>query len=220
MISPFAGRRLPSRPTAEAGPVCSSARLPRAPRSAQPSAAGRVLTTPGRDRRVAAMRRRRSPCGSHGLRPHPRARLHLPKPLRSPLHSPALPRCSARTRSALSPASATAAPPVEFTVGAPPRPAIKRTQLRLTLRHLVLAVVTPLSQGRAFFALRRRQPWRRRARPPWNASFFPSSTLPSCLLAFATSLRTPCARPLALTRPAMAAGPLVEPRHRDVSASA
>ena len=39
MISPFAGRRLPSRPTAEAGPACSSARLPCALRSAQPSAA-------------------------------------------------------------------------------------------------------------------------------------------------------------------------------------
>ena len=166
------------------------------------------------------MRRRHSPRGSHGLHPLPRARLHLPKPLRSPLHSPALPRYSARTRSALSPASATAAPPVEFAAGAPPRPAIKRTQLRPPLRHLVLAVVTPLSQGRAFFALRRRQPWRRRARPPWNASFFPSSTLPSCLLAFATSLRTPCARPLALTRSATTAGPLVEPRRRGVSTPA
>ena len=37
MISPFAGRRLPSRPTAEAGPACSSAHLPRAPRSACPA---------------------------------------------------------------------------------------------------------------------------------------------------------------------------------------
>ena len=38
MISPFAGRRLPSRPTDEAGPACSSASLPCAPRSVQPSA--------------------------------------------------------------------------------------------------------------------------------------------------------------------------------------
>ena len=113
-----------------------------AQRCTAPVPARRVPTTPGRDRRVMAMRRRRSPHGSHGLRPLPRARLHLPKPLRSPLHSPALPRCSARTRSALSPASATAAPPAESAVGAPPRPAIKRQQLRLALRHLVLAVVT------------------------------------------------------------------------------
>ena len=111
-------------------------------------------------------------------------------------------------------------PAGRFAAGAPPWPAIKRTQLRLALRHLVLAVVTPLSQGRAFFALRRRQPWRRRARPPWNASFFSSSTLPSCLLAFATSLRTPCARPLALTRSTTTAVPLAEPRRRGVSTPA
>ena len=147
-----------SRPGLQQRPPPARPAFGPAQRCAAPIPAPCVPTTPGRDRRVAAMCRRRSPRGSHSLRPLPRARLHLPKPLRSPLHSPTLPRCSARMRSALSPASATTAPPVKFTAGAPPRPAIKRTQLRLALRHLVLAVVTPLSQGRAFFVLRRRQP--------------------------------------------------------------
>ena len=66
-----------------------------------------------------------------------------------------------------------------------------------------------MSQGSAFFALCRRQPWRRRARPPWNASFLPS-TLSSCLLKFGTRLQTPRAHPLALTRPATTTGPLAE----------
>ena len=56
-----------------------------------------------RDRRVATMRRRRPPRGSHGLPPLPRARLHLLSPRRSTLHSPALPLCFAHTELALSP---------------------------------------------------------------------------------------------------------------------
>ena len=93
----FAVRRLASGPRpkpAQRSPRAAPAHLA----SAQPSAlapsparrARRRATPPtasGRSRRVATMRRRRPPRGSHGLTLHPRARLHLPKPVRSLAHS-------------------------------------------------------------------------------------------------------------------------------------
>ena len=108
MFSPFAGRRLLSRPTAKAGSAYRRACRSRAPCLAQPSSrvwptprrvwpalrrvvpAHRVPTAPEHDRRVATMRRQRPPRGSHGLPPFPRARLHLLPPLRPRFRTPAL----------------------------------------------------------------------------------------------------------------------------------
>ena len=103
-ISFFLGRRLVSRPTAEAGPVkprAAPARLaPALPsalaclRARSPAGAPRrVPTASGRARRVAALRWQRPPRGSHGLAPPPRARLLLPRsaassPLLLPLSQP------------------------------------------------------------------------------------------------------------------------------------
>ena len=127
-----------------AGPLTRPASAPRRACSHAPRP-----TVSGRAHRVAAMRQRRMPHDSPGLPRPPLARLHLLPPLRSPLHSPALPLCFARTELCSRVAIATAASPAKFAAGAPPLPAIKRTSLRLAPRHMVLATVTPFEQGKA-----------------------------------------------------------------------
>jgi len=161
MFSPFAGRRLPSRPTAEAGLACSSARLPRQPTSPRPSPAPhvsglptalhravrprRVPTVPGRDRRVTAMRRRRSPRGSHGLPRPPALAFFCPPALRSPLHS--LTHSAAATAAAAAPACATSSATSSLTgFGSPghhssPATTPSRQQLRLHPAHPVLSLL-------------------------------------------------------------------------------
>jgi len=136
------GRRSASRPTAEAGlarvPACRAPRQPRA----VPLLAARTRADRGRAR---------PPRGGHapstpprvaaGLHLRPRAHLHLPTTMRSsalhPARSLALP-CPPLLAAAT---ERHRHPPVQFTASPPPRPAIVRQQLRLALRHVVLALV-------------------------------------------------------------------------------
>ena len=193
--------------------------------SAQPSAlapspahrARRRATPPtasGRSRRVATMRRRRPPRGSHALRPRPRTRLQLPQPVHSltPARA-AFPLLQSREPLAL-PLTAPTHPPAQFAVAPPPRPEITRPQLRLALLQVALALAPPSKLRLSLPEPRHRRPWRRRARPPWKSPLLSSPAPSSCPIAFATFSRIPCARQLALSWPEMAAGLVAEPRRR------
>ena len=75
------------------GPAQRAGSFSRAPRPSP----RRAPTASGRSRRVATMRRRRPPRGSHALRPRPRSRLQLPQPVHSLTPArPALPLLQSR----------------------------------------------------------------------------------------------------------------------------
>ena len=213
------GRRSASRPTAEA----SMARVPayRAPR--QPSAPAHLARRPTRHAIPRASCLGPAPRHSPARRSHTRrprqstpavwrpcavdAAARRSRPAPAPTRPPTSAKATALACTLLrclspppTPSSPTLPlttpphPPAKFVASPPPRPAIVRPQVRLALRHMVLALVPTVELRERLLAPRHRWPWRRRARPPWKAPFLLFSTLPSYLPAFTSFSRTTCAR--------------------------
>ena len=159
---------------ASAQPRAAPAR-PASARRAVPCCSPRhAMTAAESVRRVATACRRQPPRGSRGLTSRTRARLQPPQPVRSltPARAAflllqsrepqALPSPRPRTRRSDSP------------------PVLLHGQQSRTSSSASLSgtwcswLCRRLSRGSAFSKLRRRRPWRRRARSPWKSSSFSS----------------------------------------------
>ncbi|XP_066379903.1 uncharacterized protein [Miscanthus floridulus] len=79
-------------------------------------------------------------------------------------------------------------------------------ELRLAFLEVALELTPPSEHRSGLPASRRRRPWRRCARPPWNPSSFSPPASPSYPTELAFSSHISCARSLALPWPETAAG--------------